>query len=369
MPRFTKRPVTIDAILAGEVLDGATSGRFAPSTLKDDETLMPQWIIDAFNQMVLGFESSMGNEAVLINTQGHGQVRAERTDWIIRGVNGELYPCRPDVFEKTYDPSEGPLGVLTLKGDISEDQILKLKETITNGSIARLPLIDSMPESNLSDQLDLAWGLIANVGGGAWSTQTLEWQAAAARWRDHYINDATEVEVITEPLSNPGITDFKITHVAVTERGFELGGTTNLGSRRVEDLPAESFRAGYEVDDIKKAIVDQPPPKPTEHHATWELVIADFRKLVMKSPPSSVTQDVLDDMAARDKTGRERYGVPLTAYNGRDQLIDAYQEMLDAAVYLRAAMEEGLPVDRLYDMTLVSIVELRAFINARKASQ
>ena len=24
-------------------------------------------------------------------------------DWIIRGVNGELYPCKPDIFEKTYE--------------------------------------------------------------------------------------------------------------------------------------------------------------------------------------------------------------------------------------------------------------------------
>jgi len=24
-------------------------------------------------------------------------------DWLIRGVNGELYPCKPDIFEKTYE--------------------------------------------------------------------------------------------------------------------------------------------------------------------------------------------------------------------------------------------------------------------------
>lgn len=35
-----------------------------------------------------------------------GQMRAESGDWIIRGVNGELYPCKPDVFEKTYEPVE-----------------------------------------------------------------------------------------------------------------------------------------------------------------------------------------------------------------------------------------------------------------------
>lgn len=25
-------------------------------------------------------------------------------DWVITGVNGEKYPCKPDIFEKTYDP-------------------------------------------------------------------------------------------------------------------------------------------------------------------------------------------------------------------------------------------------------------------------
>lgn len=27
-------------------------------------------------------------------------------DWIIKGVNGELYPCKPDIFEKTYEKVE-----------------------------------------------------------------------------------------------------------------------------------------------------------------------------------------------------------------------------------------------------------------------
>ncbi len=27
-------------------------------------------------------------------------------DWIITGVNGEKYPCKPDIFEKTYEPVE-----------------------------------------------------------------------------------------------------------------------------------------------------------------------------------------------------------------------------------------------------------------------
>lgn len=66
-------------------------------------------------------------------------------------------------------------------------------------------------------------------------------------------------------------------------------------------------------------IVDQPPPIPNDGVAVWDLVIAD--------------------MAERDQTGRARYGTPLQVDNGRDHLVDAYQEILDLAVYLRAEIE------------------------------
>lgn len=46
------------------------------------------------------------------------------------------------------------------------------------------------------------------------------------------------------------------------------------------------------------------------------------------------------DMKERDRVGRERYGTPLQAGNGRDALVDAYQEALDLVVYLRQAIEE-----------------------------
>lgn len=70
----------------------------------------------------------------------------------------------------------------------------------------------------------------------------------------------------------------------------------------------------------KTPIVDQPAPKPTAGVPIWDLVMAD--------------------MAARDRVGRERYGVPLQSGNGRDALVDAYQEALDLTAYLRQAIEE-----------------------------
>jgi hypothetical protein len=32
-----------------------------------------------------------------------GTMTASKGDFIIKGVNGEFYPCKPDIFEKTYD--------------------------------------------------------------------------------------------------------------------------------------------------------------------------------------------------------------------------------------------------------------------------
>jgi len=40
---------------------------------------------------------------ILIPTE-EGVMRADHLDWIIKGIKGEYYPCKPDVFEKTYEP-------------------------------------------------------------------------------------------------------------------------------------------------------------------------------------------------------------------------------------------------------------------------
>lgn len=67
-------------------------------------------------------------------------------------------------------------------------------------------------------------------------------------------------------------------------------------------------------------IQDQPPPKPNCLPAVWDLVVSD--------------------MLERDQVGRQRYGTPLQPHNGRDALMDAYQEALDLAVYMRQAIFE-----------------------------
>ena len=49
--------------------------------------------------------SSKNNPVLKIDTLG-GTMTASVGDYVIKGVNGELYPCKPDIFEKTYEPAE-----------------------------------------------------------------------------------------------------------------------------------------------------------------------------------------------------------------------------------------------------------------------
>lgn len=44
----------------------------------------------------------MGTKSFSIRTL-EGYMKADFMDWIIKGVNGEFYPCKPDIFNKTYE--------------------------------------------------------------------------------------------------------------------------------------------------------------------------------------------------------------------------------------------------------------------------
>lgn len=46
---------------------------------------------------------SMNGNSLIIHTL-EGQMEAKLGDWIIKGIVGEIYPCKPDIFEKTYEP-------------------------------------------------------------------------------------------------------------------------------------------------------------------------------------------------------------------------------------------------------------------------
>lgn len=59
-----------------------------------------------------------------------------------------------------------------------------------------------------------------------------------------------------------------------------------------------------------------------------------------KGTGTAITPLVIADLEARSAAGAIKYGEPLRANNGRDALVDAYQEALDLAQYIRQELEE-----------------------------
>jgi hypothetical protein len=89
MPKFRKKPVVIEAFKSSDLL------RLA----EHDFWNLPQCIRDAYDKVDILFAS----DHIRIRTL-EGIMCADRDDFVIRGVKGELYPCKPDVFEATYEP-------------------------------------------------------------------------------------------------------------------------------------------------------------------------------------------------------------------------------------------------------------------------
>ena len=60
----------------------------------------------------------------------------------------------------------------------------------------------------------------------------------------------------------------------------------------------------------------------------------------IKNDSTPIVDLVITDIINRKQEGIKRYGTPLQANNGRDALLDAYEEALDLAIYLRQVIEE-----------------------------
>lgn len=78
---YRKRPVVIEAI------------RFVGSNFAD---------VIEFTGYKPDFGSDQYHDTIVIETL-EGDMEAHAGDWIIRGVKGELYPCRNDIFAETYE--------------------------------------------------------------------------------------------------------------------------------------------------------------------------------------------------------------------------------------------------------------------------
>lgn len=69
----------------------------------EDQTEDPDWIVQALKHRVAVIVVSVTTGIEMRINTFEGVVTARPGDWIIKGVNGELYPCKPDIFEKTYE--------------------------------------------------------------------------------------------------------------------------------------------------------------------------------------------------------------------------------------------------------------------------
>lgn len=62
-----------------------------------------KWMKSSGDTNALAGEVQYRTPIMLVQTL-EGTMAASPGDWIIRGVKGEFYPCKPDIFESTYEP-------------------------------------------------------------------------------------------------------------------------------------------------------------------------------------------------------------------------------------------------------------------------
>jgi hypothetical protein len=104
MPKFRKKPVVIDA----ELWDGTEKclHDVVLPFIQDghaDFSHLPKAPDDPHIHNGIGFTPPLGE--IYIPTL-EGTHTAKAGDWIIRGIKGEFYPCKPDIFAATYEAAE-----------------------------------------------------------------------------------------------------------------------------------------------------------------------------------------------------------------------------------------------------------------------
>jgi hypothetical protein len=77
--RWRKKPVVIEAF-------------------RYDGTALCRELLYSWSRGLVDFDGD-----VFVHTL-EGRMVASRGDWVIRGVHGEFYPCKPEIFEATYEP-------------------------------------------------------------------------------------------------------------------------------------------------------------------------------------------------------------------------------------------------------------------------
>ncbi len=104
MPKFRKKPVVIEAVH----YDWNDQEYFMDQARDDVADFMDRDLI------VVG-------DQIIIDTL-EGQLTASKGDWIIKGVQGEFYPCKPDIFAATYEAASCQSVSLRITGPNSDGE-------------------------------------------------------------------------------------------------------------------------------------------------------------------------------------------------------------------------------------------------------
>lgn len=94
--KYRKKPVVIEAI---------EFKNFKSSTIKNILEFMNQEVKDDFITQAKFYDycsTVIDDGGIYINTL-EGKIKASLGDYIIKGVKDEFYPCKPDIFRKTYE--------------------------------------------------------------------------------------------------------------------------------------------------------------------------------------------------------------------------------------------------------------------------
>jgi len=128
--RFRKKPVEISAYQWDGTAEGATpiidwilsSWQHAAWYVADGE---PHRLRAKDEETAPGF--------LVIDTL-EGPHRADAGDWIIRGVAGEFYPCKPDIFEESYDAVEQMVDVSTYTSEQRRYFPVSMRDRLDEGT-------------------------------------------------------------------------------------------------------------------------------------------------------------------------------------------------------------------------------------------
>ncbi|MEB5878567.1 hypothetical protein [Enterococcus hirae] len=153
--KYRKKPVVIEAF-----------------KLNSRGLIGEEWFWDAVSEnriIIYNFGKNYPQDAWCEIKTLEGIMVAKTGDYIIRGVEGEIYPCKPDIFEKTYE-------VASQQSQLDDNQKIVLEWLKSNRNSLKVPMLAFYELAELADEnTNLAYHQLD-------SKQEIEVLAAFAQW-------------------------------------------------------------------------------------------------------------------------------------------------------------------------------------------